>query len=480
MASLTRIIRYLLPVLAVATLPAEIAHARIRSQLSVDDAVQQSALIAHVRIAGAVSFRGRDVQVVEIIDAARGPAIGQLAMIGCDRSDHQEFWSQQKVGQQFILFAEHSDDALYQPLADDCPVLTVTNEGTIADRQRLSGLYPPQAPPTAAGVMAHLRAKCRRQRAELRVRINGDDVAEYEWGRPLRVEITIKNTGEETLSFQNYIEYEYHHNAFVGDHRLEQLQEEYRVAPVKICVRPVGRIQRELHAMEEMVRRLSDDVRLAPGQRAIGSYDLGEEFDIEAGGNFLVWAEWGGQRSPDVLLQLPEKELEEIIEKAMELAEEEPGPFTVDRSPERINRDMPPVEPIVHGQAIDAALSHWFSSRLGGRHHALDEKTAEVIVLRSSHITPEFAPSVPGVVFLSSEARWYDDGKPAAFKTSRGPVEFHWRTVRIKSVDVEGANATVEIIQNERHNLGGAGATIKLRRSGASWRIAEPIVMWQS
>ena len=483
MIGLKNVTRYVLPLLAIATalcaFDGRIACAKLRALPDTDSLLQHGALIAHVRVAGSVSFGDRTVQVVEILDAARGPGKGQLALLECEGDDFDGAALPNKVGGQFILFAKCTDEGIYEPPRFARCILPVAVDGAVAGAGAWSHLLPPQTPPTAQGVMAQLRAACQRQRATLSVRINEHDVANYEAHRPLRVEITVKNAGAEEIRFQNHITYEYRHNAFIDRGRLEKMQEVHVSPPVRICIRPLGR-RHELRALEKVLERLSEEVALAPGERATGSYDLGEEFDLHGGGSFAVWAEWGGQRSPAVLLQLPETGIEEALAKEELLAPEGEGPFRVQRRENGIRHSMPAVAPVVEGAAIEAALAYWFGSRLGGRHHALADETDEVVVLRSAHISPEFAPTISGIQFLASDAGWLNDGKPARLTTSRGAAVFHWRTVRVKSVHVQGASATIEVIQNERHNLGGSGATINLRRRGAAWRVDGEVLVWQS
>ena len=65
-------------------------------------------------------------------------------------------------------------------------------------------------------------------------------------------------------------------------------------------------------------------------------------------------------------------------------------------------------------------------------------------------------------------------------KTSRGDAVFGWRAVEIKSIHVDGNRARVEIIQNERHNLGGSGGTLNLTRENGQWQIHGLVQIWQS
>ena len=453
-------------------------YAKTISLRTNDYLLQQSALVAHVRVAGVVEFGQRTVQVVEILDSARGPAQGQLVLVACDREEYDGAWKQKEIGEEVILFAQWNDQSLYEPVRMRQSVVPLDDDGSIADRASLQSLLPPSVAPTAKSVLNYLRDHCARDRLEVSVRLNREDIANYERDRPLRLLVEIKNAGEGEVRFQNHIEYEYVHNALVDLERLQKMQDEMAVPHVKIRVQRADQL-RELHALEEMVRLESIRVVLNPGETAVGSYDLGEEYDIRSGGSFWVWAEVGGQSSPRVLLDVPRTGEEiEMLKKLKELARDD-GPFRVERATRPVRRAMPPVESIVEAAVVEATLKHWFSDlQLGKPHHEDGQNKEEVIVLRGSSSFTRTMPRINGVRFLTTEAVWRNDGAPTELTTSSGPATFRWRTVRIKSVHVQGADATVEIVQYDRHNLGG-GAKLQLRRRGATWQVSEKILLQQ-
>ena len=463
---------------------ANLSRAELREVLTADEVLRSAALIAHVHVTGTLEFGQRKVQLVEVLHAARGPSAGQLVMLSLDDAGFvrgETF----KPGQQYLLLAERNDEGLYAPLhggsqdgglRDGPDAWQVDSDGTLARDERLRSILPPEVPLKIDHVVAHLGDVCARQQIDLQVTINADDVRHWERGRALRAEISITNSGEEAFKFQNYIEFKCQHNTFIDRERLEKLREMSATPVVKLYARRV-RVRHELQALEEMVRRLSDVISLPPGKQAVGAYDLGEEWEFNGGGSFLVWAELGAAQSPAVLLDLPERhEAEELLEKAEMLAESGPFRFIENRAK---RHTMPPVGPVVEGAAIEAALQYWLGEcRMSNGEE--DTATAEVVVLRTSNIASDYSPHVPNAHFVHSNACWRNDGKPTELVTSQGPAIFRWRTLRIDAVEVRGCEATVRIIQNDRHNLGTSGATIKLRRKEGKWHVAGPVQIWQS
>ena len=453
--------------------------------LSSEHPYGHAALIAHVRVAGKVEFTERtSAYFVEVIDAARGSLPGQIAIVGSN-SYEEERRLDWKPGEEFILFAKHGDDGMYQPLPFGARTWKV-ERGIVAESESMRALIPPASSPVAANIVAQLRRECRVHQVRLRVRLNARDVAAYQGESPLRVEIAIENAGETSLRFQNNIEYHFKYQNCVDAERLRDLRKEMLSEPVvKLCVQPLERL-RLMQALEQMAYE-SRRQTLAPGQRATATFDLNDEYDVRGGGKFLVWAELGPHRSPPVVLDLPQRDeaLREV--EAMELLEvaDYDGPFRIQPHAHRrsTSAKMPPVGPTVETAAIEAALSWWFKREQPRRLEADDENPeirSEIAVLRSTNIHTQLPIHVPGVYLAVTDIGWRNVGQPVRMQTAGGPAAFHWRCVEIESVEVRGQRATVKVRQNWRRSLGGSGAEINMRRIDGRWRVDDEILLWQS
>jgi hypothetical protein len=433
--------------------------------LSIDALLRQCALVAHVRVAGKFGVPSLDrasAYFLEILDPACGPAKGQLVIL-IDEGHRRRPAFSCRDSEEFILFARREPDGTYRP-CDGCPAKwTLSEQGKPGEHPLARSLFPVAAPETAEQIIAQLWSECRQLDFRVRVSVNARDVAQYEPHAPLRVQIAIDNTGGRPLRINNDIEYEC--QTLGVEKMAEARKADESLLHVRLYLQPLGARDYQADELHRLHER--SPLTLTPGERCEAEHDLAEEYEVMAGGEFAIWAEVGGRRSPPVAFELPRPAEAIALEKALEEWIEGDGPFRKVRTAQA-SGTMPSVQATLEADAIAAALQHWLTGDVDQR--ADERKPAEIVLLSAANLPETFSPELPGFHVVTSDLEVRRIAEPAKCTTTQGEADFKGRMLQVESVGIDGPEATVEIREGA-HDRGGSGATYKLIRENGKWQI---------
>jgi hypothetical protein len=441
-------------------------------------------LIAHVRIAGQLRLgdveEGRGLWLAEIIDSAYGPPAGALVLVG-GRSRRGKHPADFADGECLILFASRDLEGVYQPLPGYAGRWPIDKDGKPGAHPLTKSLPPFVDVQQPADVVAWLWSEARQHDFEISVAINEDDLRFFERGKPLRLAITIDNTGGRPLTINNVIEFEYrHYRRHWLEAKLEKVSSDVAresADVVKVYAEP---LQRE-HVLSDLQKALREyrELTLTPGERCAGEFDLGEEPQVYGGMRYQVWAEVGARRSPPIVLGHPGGDAEfELMEKLDDVWEDD-GPFQIVARHDRALHTMPSVQSTDESQAIDAALSAWLdASRERDADRGSDTAEREIVLLGGANVPREFVGSDQRYYFVGAEPLMQAGSEPTVFTLQAGKAMFRGRALRVEAVEIGRQLANVTL-REAGEGPGGALATVPLRRESAKWHLAGEIMLQQ-
>lgn len=430
-----------------------------------------SALIAHVRVAGAISSArkiehhdGDDepLWLVEILDAAQGPAAGELVIVETRgaRLAAEHF----RTGATFLLFATREIDGVYRPLPDDGGVWPIDSAGKLATH-RYAQLLPPSVDATKpSDVTAWLWNEAQQHAFDVSIALDQDDLKNFDARRPLRLAITVENTGGRPLSINNAIEFEY-------DARGDELMEEKRHFPslpeVKIYARPLQR-EHVLSDMERMLQQQSE-LTLSPGEGCAAQFDLGQEPQIYGGMRYQLWVEVGGRVSRPIVFKTPGGHEELALEKLAEF--EGDGPFRKIARDAAPRHAMPDVEATDQSLAIQAALRAWLTEKpRRGDEPAQKSHGCEIVLLSRALLSPDFVGAHDGVRFVTVDRFLAPTDRPSQFQLRETKATFRSRMLRVEKLAITKQTARVVICDVEDDDESGLLAIVRLVRERGEWR----------